>query len=71
MTALRTVVALVGDYRFSATIAFVVLTACVLRFFGAELELLLAILLIGSLTAVYEHSQHQARDRRTENRRTD
>jgi hypothetical protein len=71
MPVLRTVVTLVGDYRFSATTAFVVLMACVLRFFGAELELLLAILLIGGVTAVYEHNQHHQRDRRTENRRPD
>lgn len=64
MTALRNVVALVGDYRFTATIAVVVLTAFILRFFEAEFEPIAAILLIGVVTAIYEHDQPRKQDKR-------
>jgi hypothetical protein len=69
MSALRSIAALAGDYRFTATIAFVVLTACTLRFFGAELELLAAVLLLGALTAVFEHHQSRTQDKTAAKRR--
>ena len=63
MTALRNVVALVGDYRFTANIALVVFTGLALRLFGAELELLAAVLIVGCLTTTYEHSQPRTQDK--------
>jgi hypothetical protein len=64
MTALRSVIALVGDYRFTATIAFVVFMAVALRLFGAEIELLAAVLVIGCISAGYEHSRPHSQDKR-------
>ena len=54
MFGLRDVIALAGDYRFTATVAFVVLFVSLLKLLGADFDLVIAILLLGCATAVYE-----------------
>lgn len=63
MPAFRACFALVTDYRFAAIILLVVLVACALRGFGAEPEIIIAVLVLSCMSAVYEHRHHQARFR--------
>jgi hypothetical protein len=65
MHTLRVLAGLAGDYRFTATILFVIVFASVLTIFGADFDLVIAVLLLGCATAVYEHHQHQTRSKAT------
>jgi uncharacterized membrane protein YjjP (DUF1212 family) len=63
--ALRFLVVLAGDYRFTATLVLVVVSASIFKIFGGDFDVVIAVLLLGCATAVYEHIQHQAQDKVT------